>query len=326
MSRVLVTGGAGFVGRHVTAALSKAGHSVTSLDVAPWPSPPDGATHVQGSILDLDLLDRHAETADVIIHLAANANLWARDTDEFDVINHRGTRHVLAAARRAGVARTVVASSLVILSAWNVPSPDPISENTPMPPVEALAGPYCRSKYFADQAAAEALAEGQSVVTLYCGAPVGSGDVNFTPPTVMIRDFINGRVPAYLDCTLSLVPVTALAEAFVAAAFVPSPGDRYIVTGPSVTLTQVLDVLEQVSGRKMPRGKVPYLVAETVARLAEPMAAVTGKPPQASLAGVRLAKHPRRYETSRAECDLGWSPGSLEPALREAVTWLKQAD
>ncbi|MEL6212633.1 MAG: NAD-dependent epimerase/dehydratase family protein, partial [Pseudomonadota bacterium] len=96
----LVTGGGGFVGSHLVAALLARGEKVRIIDLSDQVS--HEAALVKGSVTDADAAARACEGVDTVFHLAGNAQLWARDARVFDDINHQGTRTMLAAARAAG--------------------------------------------------------------------------------------------------------------------------------------------------------------------------------------------------------------------------------
>ena len=319
MNGVLVTGGAGFLGRHVCSQLHEAGHTVTCLDTSVWTDAPTGIQVIQGSILDAGDLRQALDGKDTVVHLAANAQLWAKHPEIFDRLNHQGTVKVLEAAKNAGIRRVVAASSLVILRGWNDPDETVIAEPIDLPVPEALAGPYCRSKLAAALAVQAARQEQFETTNIFCGAPVGSGDINLTPPTQMIHDLLAGKIPAYLPCTLHLVDVADLARAFVRAVEAPHLADGYIAAGQPTPMFDLLAKLQTLCDVKMPRATVPYIVAEISAWISSAVAQLSGSPPQAPLAGVRLAKRPRRYDQSRAERDLNWSPSAIDCALKATV-------
>ncbi|HMK11311.1 MAG TPA: NAD-dependent epimerase/dehydratase family protein, partial [Acidimicrobiales bacterium] len=113
--RVLVTGGAGFIGSHVVDALCDEGSDVTVLDnlTTGRAANVDGrARLVQGSILDADLVDKEVETADEVFHLAAAVGVRHIVDHPLDSLrtNIRGTEHVLDACARHG-RRVLVAST-----------------------------------------------------------------------------------------------------------------------------------------------------------------------------------------------------------------------
>jgi len=320
---VLVTGGAGFLGRHlVDQLIGVEGREVRVIDPQPWAPPPGGAA-IAGSILDPEALDRAMRGVAELHHLAAHAHLFARDSGVYERVNVEGTRAVLEAAKRHAVKRIVVVSSAVILRGWNDPDPSPVTEAGPIPPRSAMAGPYSRSKREADGLVRRAVAEGLPAVTLYPTVPLGPGDHGMTAPTRMLAMLLERPPPAYLECRLDLVPVTDLAALCRLAARRSYPGARYVACGEGWRFSAILERVGRVTGRSMPRRRVPFAIAHLASLMAEPWARhVTGRPPEASIEAVRLARHPRHYDGGLAARELGWKAGDAAAALEATLAWL----
>lgn len=308
--KVLVTGGAGFVGSHVTAALIAAGHETRVLDTdAAAPLPAEADRHT-GSILDPTALARACASCDAIIHAAAIAHLWHPDPAAYHRVNTEGTARVLEAA---GTARVVHVSSYTTLMAPPRKPRRIVDETLELPP-EALMGAYPASKRRAEIAAAEA-----GAVIVMPSAPVGPGDVHVTPPSAMIRALAARRLPAMLECNLNLIDVRALARGILAALEKGQPGRRYLLAGADMTMTEFLAIFARISGVKVPKARVPYAVALATAHVEALLARLTGRPPSAPLAGVRLAGLDIRFDTSRAREELGFEAPTVDDALRAAL-------
>lgn len=315
----LVTGGAGFLGRPLVAALRRRGHRVRVLDPGADRLPAEeGVEAVAGSILDAATLAAAVDGAGDVYHLAASAGLWAPDPTLYDRINVEGTRHVLEAARAAGTERIVCVSSAVTLVGGDAPVP--LTEASPRPPLDRMCGAYARSKWQARR-----LAEEAGAVIVFPTVPIGAGDETPTPPTRMLIDLLDGRVPAYLECRMNWVGAADCAEGIALAAEKGEPGPGYILGGENLWFGDFLRLLEDVSGQAMPRRRVPYGLALTAAYVQEWIAdALTHRPPQAPLAGVRLAGKTQWFDSGRARRDLGWQPRPLREPLAEAVAWLRE--
>ena len=340
--RALVTGGAGFVGTAVARCVAAEGVPVRVLDPALPTEPHPGVDYRQGSILEPADLQSAFEDVDLVFHLAANPNLWAPRASDFMALNLEGTRRVLAAARAAGVRRLVHTSTESVLKAPRAgrhapaaakakpqaqleaqPEPRPIDERVDNR-LEDMPGPYCRSKYLAEAAAREAAAEGLPVVIVNPTLPVGPGDTRMTPPTRMLRDFLNGRHPAYLEFCMNMADVRDVAHGHWLAALYGEVGERYILGGHNLTMSHLLEVLRGLTGRPMPTRQIPYSLALGVAHVSEWWAALTGKPPEATVTGVRIAGSPMRFDNTKARQDLGFTVRPLEDSLTDAIAWLAE--
>lgn len=317
----LITGAGGFLGGKIARQLLTAGEAVRGLDVA-WPSgPPAGFDARTGSILDPRALDDALTGVDHVIHCAALAQLWVAERGAHQRVNAEGTACVVAAARRSG-ASMVHVSSYTTLIGRDVLTDQMLDEGVEHP-VDAMLGPYPRSKRSAELAIAEAAGTGQPVTTVMPAAPIGAGDSNLTPPTAMIRDLAAGRVPALLNCRLNLVDVRAVAAACIAARAKGVPGQRYLLSGDDIALLDLAERIAAKTGVKAPRARVPLAVALGAAHVGSWISAVTGRPPAAPLTGVRLAARPVRFSSAKAREVLGFSPRPIAVCLDEALAWLR---
>ncbi len=319
----LVTGGCGFIGQHLVRLLADRGQRVRVLDLVRSPHLDSRAELIVGSILDPEALRRATAGADCVFHLAANPDLWAADKASFDVTNHRGTLAVLAEAKRSRVRRLIHCSTESILKGIREAGSAPADESVTRT-VADMPGPYCRSKFLAEEAARNAAANGQPVVIVNPTLPIGPGDHRVTPPTRMLLDFINGANPAFLEFEMNMVDVRDAALGHLLAAERGRIGERYILGGDNVRLSQVLEFLEELTGLPMPRARIPYSLALMVAAVSEFTADhVTGRAPKASLTGVRLAGTAMTFNNARAREELGLAPRPARAALRDAVRWLQ---
>ena len=76
MTRILVTGGSGFIGKHLVARLAQLGHEVRGLDLRPPADAPPEVEYVAGSVLDTDLVDEGLRDVDQVYHLAGLPGMW----------------------------------------------------------------------------------------------------------------------------------------------------------------------------------------------------------------------------------------------------------
>ena len=189
MTRILVTGGSGFIGKHLASALIARGRQVRVLDLQPPPRALPQVQYVRGSVLDRDLVDRAMDGVDEVYHLAGLPGMWLPRKADFHTVNFGGTEIVIETARKRGIKRFLHCSTESILFRAS-PTMVPVADDALLP--DDMPGPYTRSKMLADRFAMQAAASGYPVIIGCPTMPVGPHDHHDTPPTAMLRYFLTG--------------------------------------------------------------------------------------------------------------------------------------
>ena len=319
----LVTGGTGFVGAHLVRALLERGDEVRCL--VREGSRLDNLRGLEvetvvGDLRDPDSLRRAVAGCRRLFHCAADYRLWVRDPGELYAANVEGTRGLLRAAREAGVERVVYTSSVGALGLE--PDGRPADEETPAS-VESMIGHYKRSKFLAERAAEEAFQAGLPVVIVNPSTPVGELDIKPTPTGRIIVDFLNRRMPAYVDTGLNLIDVRDVAAGHLLAADKGVPGRRYILGHRNLSLVEILGILSQLTGLPAPTRQVPHWLPALFAAGSGAVARVTGREPRVSPESVRMSRYKMYFDASRAVTELGLPQTPVEEALERAVAWFR---
>jgi dihydroflavonol-4-reductase len=167
--------------------------------------------------------------------------------------------------------------------------------------------------------------KGLPVIIVNPTAPVGPRDVKPTPTGQIIVDFLNRRLPAYLDTGLNWVHVRDVAIGHILAAQKGRVGERYILgnAGGNWTMRETLATLKAITGIPAPGIKIPYWVALAAGHVSEGIARVTGKPPRVPLAGVRMARYKMWFNPAKAIRELGLPQTPVKEAMVEAVAWFR---
>jgi dihydroflavonol-4-reductase len=337
--RALVTGGTGFVGAHLVRALLDRGAMVRCLvrpagsaatTTANGSGRPGPAARRQDLLAGLaveiapgDLRQPAAlrdavAGCDVVYHCAADYRLYAPDPSEMYAANVTGTDNLLGACAQAGVGRVVHTSSVGALGL--LPDGRAADESTPVS-LDAMIGPYKRSKFQAERVAEQWAERGLPVVIVNPSTPIGDGDVKPTPTGQMVVDFLERKFPAYVDTGLNLIDVRDVAAGHLLAAEKGRPGERYILGHCNMTLKEILDVLARLTGLPSPRVRVPHWLPLGFAYAASAAARLTGRPPRATPEAVRMSRHKMFFAADRAVRELGLPQSPIEPALARAVSW-----
>jgi dihydroflavonol-4-reductase len=316
----LVTGATGFLGWHVARCLLERGDPVRALARDPKRLRElEGVEGVQGDLRDPGSLDRAVEGCGVVYHVAADYRLWTRDPEEMYRSNVEGTRHLLDAAKRAGVEKAVYTSTVGCIG---IPHEGIGDEQTPVS-IEDMTGPYKRSKFLAEQVALEFAGGGFPVVIVNPTAPVGDHDFKPTPTGKMLVDFVRGAMPAYLDTGLNVVDARDVALGHLAACERGRAGERYILGAENLTLQRIFGELAEAIGKPAPKVRIPYAVAYAAGVVSTAWAGVTGKEPLAPLDAVKMARKKMWVRQDKAVQELGFAPAPAAGALKRAVAWFR---
>jgi len=316
----LVTGAAGFLGSHVTRQLVARGETVRVLM---RPSSNNRAIsdlpleYVTGDLRDAASLDRAMNGVKRVFHVAADYRLWAKRTQDIYDSNVGGTKNLLAAAKRAEVEQLIYTSTVATIA---VDRPELPNEATDAK-LEEMVGHYKRSKWMAEKEVLRAARDGLPVIVAMPTTPVGPWDWKPTPTGKIILDFLNGKMPGYVETGLNFVGVEDCAAGHLLAAERGKIGQRYLLGAENLTLKGLLDVLAGITGLRAPSMKIPHGVALGVAYLESAFSRLIGKEPRIPVEGVKIAQHKMFVDCSRAQTELGFQPGPVATALERAVRW-----
>jgi len=257
-----------------------------------------------------------------VYHLAADPNLWRRDRREFEAVNHVGTVNVMRAALDNGAERVLHTTTESILTSRD--SNGGAVEDLRLKESDML-GPYCLSKFHAEEAVFQMADDGAPVVVVCPTVPVGPGDRRQTPPTRMSVAFCRGELPGYLDCRLNLVDIRDVATGMIVAMRRGRTGVRYLLGGENQWLSEWLRILGDETGQPVPQWRVPYALALTFAWFSERWADhVSGSMPLATVTGVRLTRRCMFFDSAASLIELGLESRPITESARDAVVWYRE--
>ena len=328
--KCFVTGASGFVGSNLVHELVARGHHVKAL-LRPGADERGllGLKYerVTGDILDRALLERELHGCDWCFHVAASYHLWLRNYAPMYAANVEGTRNVLEAAGKALCKKIVYTSTVGCIGLpKNVHGKFTPTTETDIITEAELTSDYKRSKFRAEAVATELFRkQALPLIIVNPSAPIGPGDVKPTPTGQIIVDFLNRRLPAYLETGLNWVHVRDVAIGHILAAESGRFGERYILGNRdgNWTMQQTLAVLEELTGIPAPKIKIPHWFAERVAEANEMVSFVTNRPPRAPLAGVRMAKNKMWFNPAKAINMLGLPQTPPKQAFADAIAWFR---
>ncbi len=319
----LVTGAAGFLGSHVARQLVALGEDVRVLVRA---SSSNRAIsdlsleYVTGDLRDQSSLVRAMNGVQRVFHVAADYRLWSKNPQDIYDSNVAGTKNLLAAARQANIKKLIYTSTVATIAVDRPALPNEFTDSR----LDEMVGHYKRSKWMAEQEVLQAAKDGLPVVVAMPTTPVGPWDWKPTPTGKIIVDFLNGKMPGYVETGLNFVGVEDCAAGHLLIAEKGKIGERYLLGGENLTLKQVLDSLAQLTGLPAPKFKIPHSLALGVAYAETAFSRLIGREPQIPVEGVKIAQHLMFVDCTHAQKELGFRAEPVSAAFERAVRWYEK--
>ncbi|HSL11653.1 MAG TPA: NAD-dependent epimerase/dehydratase family protein [Actinomycetota bacterium] len=318
LGTAFVTGGSGFVGgavvRHLVAggvpvrALARSAEAEASVASL-------GASPVRGSILDEPSLRDAMDGCDVVFHVAGINAACVRDPGPMYAANVSGPERVVRAAAAAGIARVVhTSSAAAVAEAEGTVG----TEHTE--PSGTFATHYARSKYLGERHAFAAGRDaGVEVVAVNPSSVQGPGRTSGTAK--LLLGVARTPVAVLVRTWLSIVDVDDCARAHLLAAIRGATGERYLVSGSSVTSEEAVALLRGMTGAPRRVLWVPRSLVRAATPVAGAIARIASGDPPLCAEMLRTLLHGHRYDGSRATRELGLSYTPLEETFRRALEW-----
>jgi dihydroflavonol-4-reductase len=326
-SRVLVTGASGFIGSAVARAVQARG---ARLAVLVEPDADDrnlkdiDAERIVADIRDGAAVRAACRDTRFVFHLAAMYRFWARDPRVFYDVNVGGTLNVLDAAAAAGCERLVFTSTVGVLGLGGTRLGTPADE-TSCADITHLFGHYKRSKFVAEHEVLRAAAEGLDVCIVLPTFPLGPGDLAPTPTGKVVADFLNGKMPAFVDTAMNVSHVDDLAAGHLAALERGGRGRSYILGGENLTMRAILRMLASYSGLPMPRFEIPRGLALAAGRASDLIEGrLLRREPRVPLEAARMSTTRMIYNDDRARAEIGYTSRPAREAIEESARWFAE--
>ncbi len=319
---ILVTGASGHLGANLVRRLLGDGHSVrvllregsnnaavNGLDVE----------RVYGDLRDLTGIKAAVRGCDRVYHCAAKVStldgnpLLKREIYDCNVL---GTIHILQAALEVGVSKVVVSGSF---SAVGHNLEKPSDETVPFYPFSPHL-PYGFSKTFVEHECLKAFANGLNVVVAVSCAILGPHDYKPSRMGRTLLDFANGKLPAYVPGGFEFVATKDIVEGHILAMSKGRPGQKYIFSSQFLTVDELMDIFEEVTGRDRPSLRIPGAMMAGIAGVADFVLPrfFPNAPRRFTSGAVRILRMYRHADISKAKNELGYQPTNIKASIQSA--------
>ncbi len=320
--RILLTGGAGFIGSNLVKVLRDR-YPQAKLRILHLPKENlinlkgmDDLELMAGDITKPDDCARAAAGCDVVFHLAAIYAFWLPDMSVMHRVNIEGTRNVLTACRDAGVKRVVYTSSAVCFCGQGADI-----ESTEESPFSYPSHEYSLSKWKSHQVAMEFARQGLDIVIVCPVAPMGPGDVGPTPTGRMITGVFEVPIPVAVRSRINIIDVRDCAMGHVLALERGRSGESYILGADNHTYSELVGRVLRLSGRSGKAIEFPPMIMYPLAHLMKKVADWTGKAPLMTPADLDQAERGLVCTARKAREELGLVTRPLDESLRDALEW-----
>lgn len=322
--KAFVTGGTGFIGKHVVRKLLQQGYDVLALARSERSAAVlvgMGAQVVPGDITDADSMRGGMTGCDVVFHLAAWYKLGAADRAQAEAINVGGTRKVLRLAHELGIPKIVYVSTVAVFGD---------TKGQLVDESYFQGGPflteYDRTKWLAHYKVAVPLIEkGAPIIIVMPGGVYGPGDTSILAE--MMRLFYRGlpMMPGP-ETTVTYAHVEDIADGILLAAEKGTPGESYILTGPAIPLGEMVDFWGHLTGKTAPALRIPSVLLRPFAPFMGavdnliPLSPAFTQEAIASLGSTYMARSDKAREA------LGWGTRPLQSGMLETFAWIAETE
>jgi dihydroflavonol-4-reductase len=261
---ILVTGGAGLVGKELITQLIAQGRSIKALyNKTPLPNFNSNLVqHVQCNILDVVGLEEAMQNVEQVYHCAAIVSFNPKHKQQMFKINIEGTANVVNAALNASVKKMVFVSSVAALG--RIREDKPIDETMNWTP-ETSNSAYGQSKYLAEMEVWRGVAEGLDAVMVNPVIILGNG--NWEDGSTKIFKSVYNEFPWYTTGSTGFVDVKDVAKAMIALMESTITAQRFIVSAQNKTYQQIFNLIANAFGKKQPNKIVTPLIAALAWRI-----------------------------------------------------------
>ena len=320
-----ITGATGLLGSNLAIQLLDKGHAVRCTYRGK--SPPGHLREfaiewVRGDLDDPESLQKAFTGCDVVFHCAALISFFRRPTPETIKTNVDGTRNVIEAVRKAGVKRLIHCSSVVTCAIST--DGQPVDETKPWNFADfGVDEAYSVTKRHAEELVLAEVGRGLDAVIVNPCYMFGPYDPKPSSGRLII-ELVHRKVPGCTTGMNNFVDVRDVARGMIAAWQRGRTGERYILGGQNLSYRDAFHIIARAAGVKPPAFTLPQALAQAAGWLGDATQRITGREAMVNSVTVRYSYLTGYiFSSDKARRELGYEPGPLEPAIRDAIAWFR---
>ncbi len=320
----LVTGGTGFLGRHLLTQLTEAGEKnlrVLTTSAPAWLAEL-GVETIEGSITDAADVARAVKGVNSIYHLAGRVSLERDGAHEMYQLHVEGTRLLCEAAKAAGVRELVLASTSGTLAVSK--DGGVVSDETWPAPLDIFSRwPYYASKFYQERAALEHFSgPDRRLVIVNPSLLLGPGDDRLSS-TKVVLDFLARKIMAVPGGGLSFVDARDAATVLRVAMRRGRHGERYLLGAANWSFDKFFGRLERLTKTAAPRFSFPSRFAVAGAQGLHALYRHWKLAPPVEPTEIEMAEHFWYVDSSKAARELAFRPRDPQETLQETVAYVR---
>lgn len=327
-SRYYVTGAAGHLGTAVVNQLADAGQRVRAL-LLPGDQGaarlPDGVEAFYGDVCDRasvgEFLAHSPKERAVVIHAAGIVSIASKIDDHLREVNIGGTRNLLEACKRQKVDRLVHVSSVHAI--LEKPAGETIAETDRFDPA-LVEGGYAKSKAEATALVLQSASEGLNASVVHPSGILGPYDWGRGHLTQLVIDYMKGRLTSCVRGGYDFVDVRDVAAGIISCCERGRQGECYILSNRYYEVTEILQMLHEITGHKAVRRVLPNWFVSLTAPLAELYYKLMRQPPLFTSYSIYTLRANALFSHEKADQELGYTTRPMRETLEDMVRWMKE--
>lgn len=322
---ILVTGASGHIGNVLVRELMKQNKQVriiTQSGEKPSCLKDFPLEVYKGDVRDAAAVNEAVKGVEIVYHLASIISISSFESPELWEVNVQGTQNIIDACLQHGVKRLVYTSSIHALP--DRPKNEIITEESDFNP-ENLMGAYSRTKAAATRRVLDATQKGLDTVVCFPTAVVGIEDYRGSEAGKMMQDYLSNRLKFYISGEYNFVDVRDVVQGILAACEKGRKGEGYLLSGYTLTLNDLFDILLQHSSTmKKPAFRIPIPLAIGAAWIVERFCKIFKIKPFFTVYAIKVLQSNANVSYEKAQKELDYNPRSISDSIKDLVVWLKE--